>query len=127
MSSKEYPEDGFSERFKAIRESTSAFLSGDKQYAWDQYTLEQALFWTRFGLSLFLGIVFGLIPITGALGLILYAGLAGLLVAVNASNRLGLSPTEHGDGAFFFFTTGLLSSFSLFLLVWSVVFSNFRL
>ncbi|KAL3682687.1 hypothetical protein R1sor_000709 [Riccia sorocarpa] len=100
--------------------SISKLLNPDAD--WDREQLGDVLHWIRQALGLFLGIIWGAIPVTGAFWLILFFALSSGVIYGYYHLILKVDEEELG-GHGGLLQEGLFASFTLFLLAWILVYS----
>ncbi|KAJ4772849.1 RAB5-interacting protein isoform a [Rhynchospora pubera] len=94
----------------------------DPNSSWDKDKLLDTLHWIRQALGLSCGLVWGAIPLVGAIWIILFLVISTGVVYWVYSQRLKIDEEEFGGhGALL--QEGLFASFTLFLLCWILVYS----
>ncbi|BBN15490.1 hypothetical protein MPTK1_6g20010 [Marchantia polymorpha subsp. ruderalis] len=101
----------------------SKLLSPDAD--WDREQLGDVLHWIRQALGLFLGVIWGAVPVTGALWLILFFAVTSGVIYGYYHLILKVDEEEFG-GHGSLLQEGLFASFTLFLLAWILVYSLFH-
>eukprot|EP01137_Pigoraptor_chileana_P036608 Opistho-2@32512 len=115
-------------RKDAARETTTtpkslwsrAFAKGAE---FEKDELLDVLYWIRQIISVILGVIWGIVPLTGAFGLVSYCALSSAVVYGHFSAVLGLDEEEFG-GAWDLIKEGFMPGFALFLVSWITVYSG---
>ncbi|XP_065827118.1 GEL complex subunit OPTI-like [Oscarella lobularis] len=80
------------------------------------------IYWLRQGLSLFLGLTWGLVPLSGALGLGLFLAINAGIVYLYCTAYQSIDDEAFG-GVIELLKEGLFTSFAMFLVVWILTYS----
>ncbi|KAK8925803.1 hypothetical protein KSP39_PZI019027 [Platanthera zijinensis] len=94
----------------------------DPDASWDKDQLGDALHWIRQVVGLVCGLIWGAIPLVGALWILVFLVLSSGIIYVYYAQILKIDVEEFGGQAALL-QEGLFASFSLFLLAWIVVYS----
>jgi len=89
----------------------------------DKEEFLDVIYWGRQILGIILGLIWGLLPLKGFLGLILFGGLSCGLVYVWITAVQGVDEMEYG-GAWELTKEGFLTSAAGFLVTWIIVYSG---
>ncbi|KAG0502957.1 hypothetical protein HPP92_003029 [Vanilla planifolia] len=113
---------------KSIRKQnghTPPFTFGkllDPEASWDKDQLGDVLHWIRQAAGLVCGVIWGAIPLVGALWLVVFLVLSSGVIYGYYAHILKVDEEEFGGhGALL--QEGLFASFSVFLLAWILVYS----
>ncbi|XP_078179269.1 rab5-interacting family protein [Carex rostrata] len=94
----------------------------DPNSSWDKDKLLDTLYWIRQAIGLFCGLLWGAIPLVGAIWIVLFVAISTGTVYWVYSQRLNIDEEEFGGhGAIL--QEGFFASFTLFLLCWILVYS----
>ncbi|KAI0509820.1 hypothetical protein KFK09_010417 [Dendrobium nobile] len=94
----------------------------DPEASWDKDQLGDVLHWIRQVAGLMCGLIWGAIPLVGAVWILVFLLLSSGIIYVYYAQILKIDEEEFGGhGALL--QEGLFASFSLFLLAWIVVYS----
>ncbi|KAH0460741.1 hypothetical protein IEQ34_008316 [Dendrobium chrysotoxum] len=94
----------------------------DPEASWDKDQLGDVLHWIRQVAGLMCGLIWGAIPLVGAVWILVFLVLSSGIIYVYYAQILKIDEEEFGGhGALL--QEGLFASFSLFLLAWIVVYS----
>ncbi|KAJ5074581.1 protein c20orf24 rab5-interacting protein [Anaeramoeba ignava] len=115
----------FKEKWENIQKLFRNFYKNEDTIEWQKEDLQEILLWTRFIISFVLGILFGLIPLTGFIAIALYLLVSVGFLEIYCRKKHHLDPEDFGS-AFTFASAGLMPSSALFLLIWIIVYSNFN-
>ena len=91
---------------------------------WQKDDLLAVVYWLRQVLGVVLGVVWGLVPITGLAGHLLFAALSALILFMYYTKYLGVDDEdEKYGGRWELIIEGLWPSYALFLITWIGVYS----
>jgi len=93
---------------------------------WTKTELGDVIHWLRQALAIACGLIWGLVPITGAIGILSYLLLSFITLFVYYSKFLGLEDDEEFGSRWDLIQEGYLTAFGLFLVSWIVTY-NFML
>ena len=91
----------------------------------DKDELLDVVYWSRQILAVVLGVIFGLFPLIGVVGILLYCGTTTLLMNFYVSEFQKQDLEDYG-GFFELAKEGFMSAFASFLVVWIIVYSSFH-
>ncbi|KMZ62767.1 Rab5-interacting family protein [Zostera marina] len=94
----------------------------DREANWEKDELPDILHWIRQGLGLLIGLIWGAIPVVGAIWIVLYLVLSTATIFWYYAYFLKIDDEEY-DGHTALLQEGLFASFTLFLLSWILVYS----
>ncbi|XP_020577735.1 uncharacterized protein C20orf24 homolog [Phalaenopsis equestris] len=94
----------------------------DPEASWDKDQLGDVLHWIRQVAGLMCGLIWGAIPLVGAIWILVFLVLSSVIIYVYYAQILKIDEEEFG-GHGTLLQEGLFASFSLFLLAWIVVYS----
>eukprot|EP00897_Mesotaenium_endlicherianum_P003306 jgi/Mesen1/3002/ME000177S02269 len=94
----------------------------DKEHEWDRDELGDVLHWMRQVVGFLAGLVYGVVPVTGGIGLAVFLVLSSALVAGYYAGILKLDADDFG-GHLALLQEGFMASIGLFLLTWILVYS----
>ncbi|KAF9598666.1 hypothetical protein IFM89_029916 [Coptis chinensis] len=94
----------------------------DPDASWDKDQLGDVLHWIRQGAGLLCGLLFGSIPVVGALWIVIFLVLSSAIVYGYYAIILKVDEEDFGGHAALL-QEGLFASFTLFLLAWILVYS----
>eukprot|EP00245_Coleochaete_scutata_P004547 TRINITY_DN17259_c0_g1_i1.p1 TRINITY_DN17259_c0_g1~~TRINITY_DN17259_c0_g1_i1.p1 ORF type:complete len:139 (-),score=22.82 TRINITY_DN17259_c0_g1_i1:364-780(-) len=94
----------------------------DRYAEWDSEEIKDVIYWLRQILGLLFGLVYGLVPVTGGPGFILFLTVSTLLTWMYYGLLLKIDDEEFG-GHGTLLMEGFPISVGLFLLAWIVVYS----
>ncbi|KAL5709571.1 hypothetical protein ACHQM5_020246 [Ranunculus cassubicifolius] len=94
----------------------------DPEASWDKDQLGDVLHWIRQGVGLICGLIWGAIPVTGALWIVAFLVLSSAIVYGYYAMVLKVDEEDFGGHAALL-QEGLFASFTLFLLAWILVYS----
>jgi len=89
----------------------------------DKEEFLDVIYWARQIIGIVIGLVWGLVPLKGFLGLVLFAGLSAGIVYVWFTAVQGIDETEYG-GAWELTKEGFITSFAGFLVTWIITYSG---
>lgn len=98
-----------------------AFSEKRQSHVWLQDDVLDTLYWLRQALGLFLGMLWGFLPITGLIGFLSHL-IIGTLCIFAWCKRQGLDEDDYG-GFGPMLTEGMAPSISVFMLAWISVYS----
>ncbi|WOL01981.1 hypothetical protein Cni_G10700 [Canna indica] len=104
----------------ALASKFAKFL--DPEASWDKDNLGDVLHWTRQGLGLACGLLWGAIPLVGAFWILVFLVLSSGVIYGYYTYVLKIDEEDFGGHAALL-QEGLFASFSLFLLAWILVYS----
>ncbi|XP_053963117.1 GEL complex subunit OPTI [Anastrepha obliqua] len=81
------------------------------------------IYWARQIFGILLGIVWGIVPLKGFLGLVLFAGISCSIVYIYAINFQGIDEEAYG-GAWELVKEGFMTSFAGFLVTWIIFYTG---
>lgn len=81
------------------------------------------IYWSRQVFGIILGIIWGIIPLKGFLGLVLFAGISCAFVYIYAINFQEIDETDYG-GAWELVKEGFMTSFAGFLVTWIIFYTG---
>ncbi|CAD7013129.1 unnamed protein product [Ceratitis capitata] len=81
------------------------------------------IYWARQIFGILLGIVWGIVPLKGFLGLVLFAGISCGIVYIYAINFQGIDEEAYG-GAWELVKEGFMTSFAGFLVTWIIFYTG---
>ncbi|KAF2883985.1 hypothetical protein ILUMI_22183 [Ignelater luminosus] len=81
------------------------------------------IYWARQALGIILGIIWGLVPLKGFLGLLLFALVNAGIIYLYFSNFQNVDEEEFG-GAWELTKEGFMTSFAGFLVTWIIIYSG---
>jgi len=84
------------------------------------------IYWGRQILGILLGLVWGLLPLKGFLGLVLFAGLSAGIIYVWITAVQGVDEAEYG-GAWELTKEGFLTSAAGFLVTWIIIYTGLHI
>ena len=97
-----------------------------KNSSWeDKDELLDVVYWFRQLLAVVLGILFGVFPLAGIFGILLYCGISTLSMHFYVGDYQQEDLEEYG-GFFELAKEGFMSAFASFLVVWIIVYSTFH-
>jgi len=97
------------------------------QSAWpDKEEFLDVIYWGRQVLGILLGLVWGLLPLKGFLGLLLFGAVSAGLVYVWITAVQGVDEAEYG-GAWELTKEGFLTSAAGFLVTWIIVYTGLHI
>ncbi|KAH7672759.1 Rab5-interacting protein family protein [Dioscorea alata] len=94
----------------------------DPEASWDKDQLGDVLHWIRQVLGLVCGLLWGAVPLVGAVWIVLFLLLSSVVIYGYYGHILKIDEEEFGGHAALL-QEGLFASFSLFLLAWILVYS----
>jgi len=109
--------------------STSSLISKvfSPQSEWnDKEEFLDVIYWGRQILGIILGLLWGLLPLKGFLGLVLFAGISAGIVYVWITAVQGIDEAEYG-GAWELTKEGFLTSAAGFLVTWIIVYTGLHI
>nr|CAI5849318.1 unnamed protein product [Callosobruchus analis] len=89
----------------------------------DKEEFLDVIYWTRQALGIMLGILWGLLPLKGILGLVLFAVINAGAVYLYSSSFQNVDEDEFG-GAWELTKEGFMTSFAAFLVTWIIIYSG---
>jgi len=89
----------------------------------DKEEFLDVIYWARQIIGIVIGLVWGLVPLKGFLGLVLFAALSAGIVYVWFTAVQGIDETEYG-GAWELTKEGFITSFAGFLVTWIITYSG---
>ncbi|XP_050340060.1 respirasome Complex Assembly Factor 1-like [Bactrocera neohumeralis] len=81
------------------------------------------IYWARQIFGILLGIVWGIVPLKGFLGLVLFAGISCGIVYIYSINFQGIDEEAYG-GAWELVKEGFMTSFAGFLVTWIIFYTG---
>jgi len=81
------------------------------------------IYWSRQVIGIILGVVWGIIPLKGFLGLMLFAGISCIIVYLYSINFQSVDEEEYG-GAWELVKEGFMTSFAGFLVTWIIFYTG---
>ncbi|PUZ63654.1 hypothetical protein GQ55_3G085600 [Panicum hallii var. hallii] len=94
----------------------------DPEASWDKDQLLDAVHWIRQAVGLFCGLLWGAVPLVGAVWIALFMAISTGIIYWYYAYVLKIDEEEYGGhGALL--QEGLFASFTLFLLSWTLVYS----
>ncbi|KAJ8919963.1 hypothetical protein NQ315_006492 [Exocentrus adspersus] len=100
---------------------TRAFTSNSE---WpDKEEFLDVIYWARQALGVILGIIWGLLPLKGVLGLLLFVLINAGAIYFYFSNFQSVDEDEYG-GAWELTKEGFMTSFAGFLVTWIIIYSG---
>ncbi|ONK67746.1 uncharacterized protein A4U43_C05F3350 [Asparagus officinalis] len=94
----------------------------DPDAPWDKNQLCDVLHWIRQALGLLFGLLWGAIPVVGAIWIVVFLVLSSGIIYGYYAHVLKIDEEEFG-GHVALLQEGLFASFSLFLLAWILIYS----
>ncbi|XP_008777096.1 respirasome Complex Assembly Factor 1 [Phoenix dactylifera] len=94
----------------------------DPEASWDKDQLGDVLHWIRQVLGLVCGLLWGAIPLVGAIWILVFLVLSSGIIYGYYAHILKIDEEEYGGHATLL-QEGLFASFTLFLLAWILVYS----
>ncbi|KAJ3676441.1 hypothetical protein LUZ60_003853 [Juncus effusus] len=94
----------------------------DPNASWEKDKLLDTIHWIRQALGLVCGLIWGAIPLVGAIWIVLFLAISTGVVYWFYATRLRIDEEEFG-GHTALLQEGLFASFTLFLLFWILVYS----
>ncbi|XP_072997128.1 uncharacterized protein [Typha latifolia] len=94
----------------------------DPEASWDKDQLGDVLHWIRQVVGLFCGLLWGAVPLVGAIWILVFVALSSGIIYGYYTYVLKIDEEEFG-GHGTLLQEGLFASFSLFLLSWILVYS----
>ncbi|KAL0208133.1 hypothetical protein P9112_010720 [Eukaryota sp. TZLM1-RC] len=88
--------------------------------------LLSVIYWFRQILAVVIGLIWGVIPVMGATGIIGFLSLAVVIVLSYCNSYLQIDEEAHG-GRLVLLKEGLFTSFALFILVWIITYTLVQL
>ena len=110
-----------SQEKESIKSLISRFV-GNKG-PWEKKKLLDAVYWLKLILCIILGTVVGVFGITGALGNILYVVVIAAGFHFYVSNVLKVNIEEVFGSIYGIATEGLLPTYCLYILIWSILYT----
>jgi len=89
---------------------------------WEKDEVLDVIYWWRQLLGLLLGLVWGILPLTGLIGFGMFFGANILFTAMFYRNILGVDEEDYG-GHNDFLSEGMPSCIGIFMLTWTLVFT----
>ncbi|CAH1955666.1 unnamed protein product [Acanthoscelides obtectus] len=89
----------------------------------DKEEFLDVIYWARQAIGILLGIIWGLLPLKGFLGLVLFAVINAGAVYLYSSNFQNVDEDEFG-GAWELTKEGFMTSFAGFLVTWIIIYSG---
>lgn len=89
----------------------------------DKEEFLDVIYWARQIIGIVIGLVWGLVPLKGFLGLVLFAALSAGIVYVWFTAVQGIDEAEYG-GAWELTKEGFITSFAGFLVTWIITYSG---
>lgn len=94
-----------------------------RQQKWeDKDDLLDVIYWMRLVVSILLGILCGIVPLTGILGIVLYLGISCGLIYAYCSIFQQIDEDEFG-GMWEILKEGFMTSFAMFLINWILIYT----
>ncbi|XP_030383138.1 uncharacterized protein RAB5IF homolog [Scaptodrosophila lebanonensis] len=90
---------------------------------WDKDEFLDVIYWSRQVFGIILGIIWGIIPLKGFLGLVLFAGISCGVVYLYAINFQMVDEEAYG-GAWELVKEGFMTSFAGFLVTWIIFYTG---
>ncbi|CAD7092651.1 unnamed protein product [Hermetia illucens] len=81
------------------------------------------VYWARQVLGIFLGIIWGVVPLKGFIGLLLFAGISCGIVYIYSLSFQSIDEEAYG-GAWELMKEGFMTSFAGFLVTWIIFYSG---
>jgi len=91
---------------------------GDK---WNKEDLQDVIFWLRQGIAVIVGLVWGLMPMYGLVGILSFAVINAASLYLYYAKYLGVDDEEHGRWDLL--SEGFMPSLALFLVFWITLYS----
>eukprot|EP00002_Diphylleia_rotans_P018661 TRINITY_DN3611_c0_g1_i1.p2 TRINITY_DN3611_c0_g1~~TRINITY_DN3611_c0_g1_i1.p2 ORF type:complete len:115 (-),score=32.04 TRINITY_DN3611_c0_g1_i1:238-582(-) len=91
--------------------------------SWEKEELLDAIYWSRQIFSLFVGILWGVLPLTGAMGLSGFFVASVLFVIVYTTKFLGIYEDDFG-GRGELVQEGMMPAFAAFMVSWIITYST---
>ncbi|XP_060521034.1 GEL complex subunit OPTI [Cylas formicarius] len=114
------------ERNGTIKHQTSSVwsraLTSNSEWP-DKEEFLDVIYWARQVIGIILGIVWGLIPLKGFLGLVLFVTLNAAIIYVYFSSFQNVDEEDYG-GAWELTKEGFMTSFAGFLVTWIIIYSG---
>ncbi|KAG5893779.1 hypothetical protein JTB14_005445 [Gonioctena quinquepunctata] len=89
----------------------------------DKEEFLDVIYWARQALGIILGVFWGLLPLKGLIGLILFAVINAGVIYIYLSNFQNVDEDEYG-GAWELTKEGFMTSFAGFLVTWIIIYSE---
>ncbi|CAG9856143.1 unnamed protein product [Phyllotreta striolata] len=105
-----------------ISSAWSRALSSNASWP-DKEEFLDVIYWARQALGVLLGIVWGLIPLKGLLGLLLFVVINAGIIYFYCSSFQNVDEEEYG-GAWELTKEGFMTSFAGFLVTWIIIYSG---
>lgn len=94
-----------------------------RQQKWeDKDDLLDVIYWMRLVVSIIVGILCGIVPLTGILGIVLYLGISCGLIYAYCSIFQQIDEDEFG-GMWEILKEGFMTSFAMFLINWILIYT----
>lgn len=90
---------------------------------WDKKDLLEVIYWIRQWLGIVIGLVFGLLPITGIAGHLLFGALSAGIMFVYYTRFLNVDDEDEKYGRWDLLAEGMWTSYALFLITWISIYS----
>jgi len=89
----------------------------------DKEEFLDVIYWARQAIGIIVGVIWGLIPIKGFLGLVLFMVVNAAIIYFYYSNVQNIDEEEYG-GAWELTKEGFMTSFAGFLVTWIIIYSG---
>jgi len=89
----------------------------------DKEEFLDVIYWARQIIGIVIGLIWGLVPLKGFLGLVLFAALSAGIIYVWFTAVQGLDESEYG-GTWELTKEGFITSFAGFLVTWIIIYSG---
>ncbi|XP_071785531.1 GEL complex subunit OPTI-like [Asterias amurensis] len=97
-----------------------AIVSGSKWQEKDEFL--DVIYWGRQIVAILCGVIWGVIPLKGFLGIALFCAASAGILYVYFTSFQGVDEEDYG-GVWELTKEGFMSSFALFLVIWIIVYS----
>ncbi|XP_011198962.1 PREDICTED: uncharacterized protein C20orf24 homolog [Bactrocera latifrons] len=105
-----------------LSEICSRALKANSEWP-DKDEFLDVIYWARQIFGILLGIVWGIVPLKGFLGLVLFAGISCGIVYIYSINFQGIDEEAYG-GAWELVKEGFMTSFAGFLVTWIIFYTG---
>ncbi|XP_055378343.1 GEL complex subunit OPTI [Condylostylus longicornis] len=115
-------EKGHNLKAKSLKDIFSRAVTKSSEWP-DKDEFLDVIYWSRQVIGIILGIIWGVIPLKGFLGLVLFAGISCAIVYLYSINFQSVDEEEYG-GAWELVKEGFMTSFAGFLVTWIIFYTG---
>ncbi|XP_065368191.1 GEL complex subunit OPTI [Calliphora vicina] len=111
-----------SAKSSSIKEICNRALTAKSEWP-DKDEFLDVIYWSRQIFGIILGVIWGIVPLKGFLGLVLFAGISCGVVYLYAINFQNIDEEAYG-GAWELIKEGFMTSFAGFLVTWIIFYTG---